>query len=458
MSEYAFEAARRSSASISWSFATQTLPQDTGIPFSNVVGAPYQGIVAAAFDRWASVSGLTFSQVTDSASVPIRIGFDAFTRAGELGETDFRYAHGLLGTDTLIRLLDPASAAVALDASGAYSYDAYGVTLFQVALHEIGHALGLGHTTDPTTIMFPYASSTNRDLAEGDVEGINTLYPYYTVAAAAPVQVASAAGQTDTYDFTITRYSDPAAALTIGYAITGAPYPSLSGSVAADPAEFGGGAYPSGQVTFAAGSTTATLSIAVANSTTGHSDEGFALALSSLNPADSVTVRGQINALILDNSGYGQVSGNSLGIYRFFDSSNGTHFYSASEAERNTLVQTRPALVYEGLDLTAVATPSADQAAAPVYRFFDLTNGSHFYSVSGAERDAIQATRPTLVFEGVAFYEHAVPQAGDTPIYRFFDAADGTHFFTASAPERASILATRPDLHDEGIGFYAPSA
>lgn len=458
MTEYAFEGAKRSSATIDWSFAAQTLPSDASVPFDNVVAAAYQSTIEAAFARWASVSGLTFTRVADAASVPIRIGFEAFTLSGELGETDFRFARGLLGNDTLVRLLDPAASPLLTNASGLYYYPAFGVTLFQVVLHEIGHALGLDHTTDPGTIMYPYATATDADLALGDVEGINALYPYFTVVADSPVQIEAATGQTKTYDFTITRYSDPGLALTIDYAVSGAPYTLLSGTVAADTTQFVGGGYPSGQLTFAAGSATATLSIAVVGVATAQPDEGFAITLFSPNPIDSVTVRGQINAVILDANGYGQVNGNSLGIYRFFDGLTGAHFFSASQAERNELIQTRPDLVYEGVDLTAVARPAADPAASPVFRFFDLSNGTHFYSINPAERDAILATRSDLVFEGTAFYEHATAQPGDTPVSRFFDSINGMHFFTESASERAAVLATRSDLHDEGVSFYAPTA
>ena len=306
--------------------------------------------------------------------------------------------------------------------------------------------------------MYPYASAANRDLAAGDIEGINTLYPYYTVAASDPVQVEGAVGQTVPYDYTITRYSNPSVALTIDYTVTGAAYSTVSGSVAAGASAFVGGAYPSGTVSFAAGSTTATLEVLAVGPSTPQPDEGFVITLSSLNASDSVTVRGQVNGLMLDDSGFREVSGDAAGVYRFFDSTNGTHFYSASETERNALIQTRPDLVYEGVGLESVASPSADLAAAPVYRFFDVANGTHFYSISPAERDSILATRPDLTFEGTAFYEHATLQTGDTPVYRFFDKIDGTHFFTASASERSTVLATRSDLVDEGVGFYAPSA
>ena len=457
MSEYAFEAAKRSSTGISWSFENQNLLGDYTTPFSSTIAAVYQSTIVAAFARWSSVSGLVFNQVLDSATVPIRIGFGAFALTAELGETDYRYSRGVLANDTLIRLLDPSITPLLFNAAGQLTYVQYGATLFQVAVHEIGHALGLDHSSDPFTIMYPYATFLNQDLAAGDIQGINTLYPLYTVSLGSPVQSEGTTGQTTAYTYTVTRASDPSVALTIGYSVSGTAYPGVTGSSAAAASEFVGGAYPRGQLTFAAGASSASLTINVAGNTLAQPDQGFALSLSSFNPTDSVTVRGTLNAVVLDDDGYGQITGASLGVYRFFDTANGTHFYSVSQGERNTLIQTRPDLTYEGIGLKAVAAPSTDQSAAPVFRFFDVNTGTHFYSASTTERDSILAARPDLRFEGTAFYEHATAQAGDAPVYRFFDLSDGTHFYTASASERATILSTRADLRDEGVGFYAPT-
>lgn len=143
--------------------------------------------------------------------------------------------------------------------------------------------------------------------------------------------------------------------------------------------------------------------------------------------------------------------------YRFFDSVHGTQFLTTSDTERQTIQNTRPDLVYEGVGLNAV-NPATDTTAAPVYRFFDTKFGTHFYTSSATERDTVAATRSDLVSEGVGFYEHNTAQAGDVPVYRFFDSNFGTHFYTASATERASVIATRPDLIAEGISFYAPSS
>ena len=151
------------------------------------------------------------------------------------------------------------------------------------------------------------------------------------------------------------------------------------------------------------------------------------------------------------------LTGDTIGVFRFFDSNYGTHFFSASPDERNTIVATRPDLVYEGVGLQSVDPASNDPNSSPVYRFFDSTYGTHFFTASASERDTVIGTRPDLVYEGTGFYEHTQQQAGDTAVYRFFDTRFGTHFYTADAGERATVAATRPDLVDEGIGFYAPA-
>lgn len=47
-----------------------------------------------------------------------------------------------------------------------------------VALHEIGHLLGLGHTLVEEAVMYPSLRLHQfKELAEDDVDGINFLYP-----------------------------------------------------------------------------------------------------------------------------------------------------------------------------------------------------------------------------------------------------------------------------------------
>jgi hypothetical protein len=50
-----------------------------------------------------------------------------------------------------------------------------GVDLFTVALHETGHALGLGHSDQPGDVMYPYYRMVT-GLAAGDIAAIQAVY------------------------------------------------------------------------------------------------------------------------------------------------------------------------------------------------------------------------------------------------------------------------------------------
>lgn len=57
--------------------------------------------------------------------------------------------------------------------------------LYSVTLHELGHALGLGHSDNPTDVMYPYYKMQTT-LQAGDIAAIQTMYAAQGAAAAPP--------------------------------------------------------------------------------------------------------------------------------------------------------------------------------------------------------------------------------------------------------------------------------
>ena len=144
--------------------------------------------------------------------------------------------------------------------------------------------------------------------------------------------------------------------------------------------------------------------------------------------------------------------------YRFFDTESGTQFLTSDLKEVATIIATRPDLKYEGYGLTAINSARNDPDAVMVSRFFDINNGTHFYTTNESEKAQIIATRADLVLEEGGFFEHNSQQQDDIPVYRFFESQTGDHFYTSSTNEKSTILAGRPDMLYEGVAFFAPTA
>lgn len=140
-------------------------------------------------------------------------------------------------------------------------------------------------------------------------------------------------------------------------------------------------------------------------------------------------------------------------VYRFYNTKTGTHFYTISAAERDTVVAQYPWFTLEGVAYYAFTAPEAGDS--PVYRFYNTSTGSHFYTISQQERDKVIASYPVFTYEGPVYY---VPigggGAGTTALYRFFNTKTSAHFYTTSASERDHVLATWPWFAYEGESYF----
>ena len=118
--------------------------------------------INAAFAEWSEVANIQFQQVASTAESDIDFANSALDGAGNvLGVTGFSYTGGQL-----------QSADIKFDSGDNLS----GSEFFLVAIHEIGHAIGIGHFNDDPAVMNSTANFSLDGLAQSDIDGIVALY------------------------------------------------------------------------------------------------------------------------------------------------------------------------------------------------------------------------------------------------------------------------------------------
>src|SRR3954451_1222157 len=282
------------SGTVYWSFADLANGHGFYAWDASITGQ-FRTEVEQAFSRWQSVANIRFVEVADSSSVNIRLGFDAIDGTGGIaGETQYTF-----GSDSRFQ-----AAEIRFDNNegwhlqGGAEIGSLNSSFFALALHEIGHALGLGHYDVWPAVMNSTLTASITDLTQSDRDGISAVYglPATTTVNSVSIGDASTAegnSGTKTLTFTVTRSG--------GTAAFSVDYTAANGTATAGQDYVAG----SGKLPFDANETTKTISITINGDTMVEPDEYFSVNLSNATNGATIDDNQGIGAIKNDDAGNG---------------------------------------------------------------------------------------------------------------------------------------------------------
>ncbi|KAF5191134.1 Collagenase [Thalictrum thalictroides] len=128
-------------------------------------------IFATVFAKWSAVSLFTFEEVADITTSDIKIS----VHRGDHGDSDPFDGPG----GTLAHAFAPSDGRLHFDADESWSTVPLAgyMDLQTVALHEVVHILGLGHSAIEGALMYPTVEAgIRKDIHQDDIDGIHALY------------------------------------------------------------------------------------------------------------------------------------------------------------------------------------------------------------------------------------------------------------------------------------------
>ncbi|OUU64212.1 MAG: hypothetical protein CBC24_07600 [Candidatus Pelagibacter sp. TMED64] len=154
---------------VTYSFASDNYMQQFGFFDAFIVNPVFQNEITDALAEWENTADIRFVLVPDSSDVGIRFGWSIFDGPlGTLGRTTVPAEGPLRGVTVAFDVNeDWFVLGNAPEDEIDFSY---------TALHEIGHAIGLDHSSDPNAVLAETYSGIPKPLQDDDIQAIETLY------------------------------------------------------------------------------------------------------------------------------------------------------------------------------------------------------------------------------------------------------------------------------------------